>query len=306
MSKRGYISRYMLIIKRLKKKPYQSVDELQAYIESQLEYLRMQDDTLTIGNSERTLKRDFREIKNLFGIEIKYSKREKGYYINQTASENMNFQRMVEAFEIFNSLNLSDELKPIVLIENRKPQGTEHLFGIIHAIKNNLLIKFQYQKFWDDVAEGRNVAPLAIKEFKSRWYIIAKDTKDQKVKTFGLDRISELEISKEIFVFNDREAVLQKFKNCFGIFSPDEELSQKVILSFDSIQGKYIKSLPLHETQQIIKENDEELQIKLQLKITHDLLMELLSFGDSVKILKPKKLIASMKSIYKSALMQYD
>ena len=306
MSKRGYISRYMLIIKRLKAKPFQSVDELQAYIESQLEYLRMQDDTLSIGNSERTLKRDFREIKNLFGIDIKYSKSPKGYFINQPEYENMNFQRMVEAFEMFNSLNLSDELKPFVLIENRKPQGTEHLFGMIHAIKNNLFIQFQYQKFWDDFADERMVMPLALKEFKSRWYVIAKDTKDQKIKTFGLDRISNLVINPERFHASEKENVLQKFKNCFGIFSPDEELPQEIILSFDPVQGKYIKSLPLHETQQVIKENEEELQIKLQLKITHDLLMELLSFGDSVKILKPKKLIASMKSIYKSALAQYE
>jgi predicted DNA-binding transcriptional regulator YafY len=218
----------------------------------------------------------------------------------------MNFQRMVEAFEMFNSLNLSDELKPFVLIENRKPQGTEHLFGIIHAIKNNLLIQFQYQKFWDNVANERTVAPLAMKEFKSRWYVIAKDTKDQKVKTFGLDRISALDISREVFHAAEKAIVLQMFKNCFGIFSPDEELPEEIILSFDPVQGKYIKSLPLNETQQIIKDNEEELQIKLQLKITHDLLMELFSYGDAVKVIKPKKLIAAMKRIYEGALAQYE
>ncbi len=305
MSKRGYISRYMLIVKRLKAKPYQSIEELQVYIENQLEYLRMQDDTLSIGISERTLKRDFRDINNLFGIEIKYSKKQKGYYIKQTVAENMSFQRTIEAFDLFHSLNLSEDLKPFVLLENRKPQGTEHLFGTIHAIKNNLLVRFQYQKFWDDVADERKVLPLALKEFKNRWYLIAKDTKDQKIKTFGLDRISELDITKEFAIANEKEEVLQKFKNCFGIFSPDEENSQEIILSFDPIQGKYIKSLPLHASQQVITDSNEEFLIKIQLKITHDLLMELLSYGDSIKVIKPKKLISAVKKIYQSALAQY-
>jgi hypothetical protein len=32
----------------------------------------MQDDTLTIGFSKRTLQRDLREIRNIFGIDIEY------------------------------------------------------------------------------------------------------------------------------------------------------------------------------------------------------------------------------------------
>lgn len=46
MSKRGYISRYLLILKKLKVKPYSTYEELQAYIENQFDYLQMQDDTL--------------------------------------------------------------------------------------------------------------------------------------------------------------------------------------------------------------------------------------------------------------------
>ena len=73
MSKRGYISRYLLILKKLKAKPYSTYEELQGYIENQFDYLQMQDDTLNIGFSKRTLQRDIREIRNTFGIDIEYS-----------------------------------------------------------------------------------------------------------------------------------------------------------------------------------------------------------------------------------------
>ena len=126
MSKRGYISRYMFILKKLKVKPYSTYEGLHAYIENQFDYLQMQDDTLNIGFSKRTLQRDIKEIRNVFGIDIEYSKSQKGYFISQNENENMNFQRMMEAFDMFNSLNLAQDLTPFIHLEKRRPQGTEN------------------------------------------------------------------------------------------------------------------------------------------------------------------------------------
>jgi predicted DNA-binding transcriptional regulator YafY len=87
--------------------------------------------------------------------------------------------------------------------------------------------------------------------------------------------------------------------------APNAEKPSEVILSFDPFQGKYIKSLPLHETQDIIKDTDDELRLRLTLYLTHDFLMELLSYGDTVKVIKPKRLAMELKHIYTSALKQY-
>ena len=98
----------------------------------------MQDDTLNIGFSKRTLQRDIREIRNTFGIDIEYSTKSKGYFISQSEMENMNFQRMIEAFDMFNSLNLAQDLTPFIHLEKRRPQGTENLYGILHSIKKQI------------------------------------------------------------------------------------------------------------------------------------------------------------------------
>lgn len=184
------------------------------------------------------------------------------------------------------------------------------MFGLIHAIKNKLEIHFSYHKFWEDQPTDRTVAPLALKEFKNRWYLIARDlkpgTSSHSVKTFGLDRIKALDITgnkfKDIGYFNLDEA----YKYCFGIISPNDEEPQEVILSFDPIQGKYIKSMPLHESQQILVDNNNELQIKLLLYVTYDFEMELLSYGKYVKVLKPDSLVEEMKSRYANALANYQ
>jgi proteasome accessory factor B len=305
MSKRGYISRYLLILKKLKAKPYSTYEELQGYLENQFDYLQMQDDTLNIGFSKRTLQRDIREIRNIFGVDIEYSKTSKGYFINQSEMENMNFQRMIEAFDMFNSLNLAQDLTPFIHLEKRRPQGTENLYGLLHAIKNKFQVKFSYQKFWEDEISQRTVEPYALKEFKNRWYILAKDSKDGNIKSFALDRLANLEITNRNFEFPKIYNIEESYRYCFGIISPNDEEPQEIILSFDPFQGKYIKSLPLHHTQEILIDNEDELQIKLKLCLTHDLIMELLSFGDNMKVLKPDTLINEIKEAHQKAYLQY-
>ncbi len=305
MSKRGYISRYLLILKKLKVKPYSTYEELQSYIESQLDYLQMQDDNLNIGFSKRTLQRDIKEIRNVFGIDIEYSKINKGYFISQNETENMNFQRMMEAFDMFNSLNLAQDLTPFIHLEKRRPQGTENLYGLLHAIKNKLKIKFTYQKFWEEELSQRLVEPYALKEFKNRWYVLAKDSRDNNIKSFALDRLTNLEITTQHYQYPDNYSIEQSYRYCFGIISPNDEEPQEIILSFDPFQGKYIKTLPLHETQQVLVDSDEETRIKLKLYLTHDLVMELLSFGDNMKVIEPKSLADQIKQAHKNAYKQY-
>lgn len=149
MSKRGYISRYLLILKKLKANPNSSFVELKKYIENNFEYMQMQDETLQVAFGLRTFQRDVREIRNNFGIDIEYSRENKGYFISNSESENMNFQRRMDAFDMFNSLNLAQNLNQYIHLERRRPQGTEHIYGILHAIKNKVQVAFSYQKFWE-------------------------------------------------------------------------------------------------------------------------------------------------------------
>ena len=305
MSKRGYISRYLLILKKLKAKPYSSYAELNQYIENKVDNMQMRDDTLEVGFSKRTFQRDIREISNIFGIDIEYSKSAGGYFINQGEMENLNFQRMMETFDVFNSLRLAQDLSPHVHLEKRRPQGTENLYGLLHSVKNRLKIKFSYQKFWEEEKSERVTDPYVLKEFKNRWYILAKDNNDGRVKSFALDRMSSLEITNVTFILPANYSAEESYRYCFGIISPNDENPQEIILSFDPFQGKYIKTLPLHETQRVLIDNEDELQIKLHLHVTHDLVMELLSFGNNVKVLKPKLLANEIKAAHQRAFEQY-
>ena len=134
---------------------------------------------------------------------------------------------------------------------------------------------------------------------------MAKDHKDNAIKSFALDRISDLEITNQNYQYPNNYNIEQNYRYCFGIISPGYGEPQDIVLLFDPIQGKYVKSLPLHETQEILVDNDEEVKIKLRLFITYDLLIELLSFGSNMKVIKPKFLADKIKQAHEDAYRQY-
>ena len=298
MSKRESLSRYNLIVKRLRKKP-SAFNEIADYLSRESE---LQGYNFNI--SKRTFQRDVEDIFSLYQIEIRFDFSRRVYFIDSDGEPEAN-ERMLEAFDTFNALNIADRLSKYIHFEKRRPQGTENLYGLLHAIKNRLIISFSYQKFWEDEPSERNVEPRALKEFKNRWYLMAKDQGDKKIKTFALDRMSLLDISKKKFVVDDNFDVADYFKYCFGIIGPDKEKPEVVILSFDPFQGKYIKTLPLHETQEVLVDTAEELRIKLKIYITHDFLMEILAHGERVKVLKPKSLADQVKNELEKAIRLY-
>jgi predicted DNA-binding transcriptional regulator YafY len=47
------------------------------------------------------------------------------------------------------------------------------------------------------------------------------------------------------------------------------------------------------------------MKIKLKLCLTYDLVMELLSFGENMKVIKPKSLADQIKQAHQNAYRQY-
>ena len=111
----------------------------------------------------------------------------------------------------------------------------------------------------------------------------------------------DLKESSKDFKINIKE----KFKHSFGIISVDEGDPETVELSFTRKQGEYIKTYPLHESQQVVFENNEEIRVKLLIYVTYDFIMELLSFGSEMKVISPADLQEEIQESLEEALKNY-
>ena len=145
-----------------------------------------------------------------------------------------------------------------------------------------------------------------LKEFKNRWYLLAneKDGKDLFLKTFGLDRITDLEISNS--TFKPTKIDIEKyFINSFGIIYTENEQPEEIVLSFDPEQGQYIKTLPMHHSQKVLIDNYKEYRIQLTLFPTYDFEREVLSHGERVKIISPKSFRNHLSKEVKNMMKNY-
>ncbi|MCH8554720.1 MAG: WYL domain-containing protein [Schleiferiaceae bacterium] len=281
MAQRETIHRHHLIITKLRKHPC-TFEELADYLglESQL-----QEYDFTI--SQRTFQRDIRLIASVYNIEIVYDRSLGKYSISM--DENDSAKELVfEAFDTFNALNLTTRIAQHIHFQKRKPAGTLHLHGLLHSINQQVLVRFHHTKNYGSNEEQRHVAPLGLKEYRSRWYLVARDEKDQKIKTFGLDRVKDLEITTAKFTPPQDFSLDTYFQYSWGIIVGGQNQPEKVELQFTPFQGQYIKSLPLHPSQIILVDNDQELRVQLHVHATHDFMMEILSMTPEINVLKPK------------------
>lgn len=301
MSKRTYFKRYLWLYDLIKTQSYISFQEIEErFYKSSL----FMDDNANF--SKRTFHRDIKEIDELFEIEVLYSKSKCGYFI-EGEDINSNLDLLIDSYRIINTFHNFKDLHNYVTSEPFR-SGSEHLIIFLNAIKNRREIEFSYSKYIDNVEQKRIVQPYFLKEYKHRWYVIAKDKKDGKTKTFALDRImnTSFTLSPKACYDIPREITPNKyFADCFGIFCLPNTEPQIVELAFKPLKGKFIKSQPLHHSQKIILENQDELRVQLYIQITHDFIMELLSHGCEVKVISPISLIEEMKKIITENLNQY-
>lgn len=300
MAKDTYLARYTCIINRLEKGPA-TFEQLRDYLRRASEI-----DGREFSFSIRTLQRDIKDISEQLNIEIVNDRKgDRRYRIVERKDDSGFGSRMLDSYQILQAINASHTFQDVVFLEDRQPRGLEHFHGLLHAIRSKRITSFCYQKYTETATTNREVHPLALKEAQGRWYLIAVDTKDKKLKTFGLDRISDLEVHSYSFREKYTLDFKEKYRHSFGILTGDDLMEQRILLRFQREQGHYVRTYPLHQSQSIVEENETHIWIELSMFITYDLVKELLSYGASLLVEEPVSLRNRMKLILQNALNQY-
>ncbi|WP_407494704.1 helix-turn-helix transcriptional regulator, partial [Elizabethkingia anophelis] len=203
-------------------------------------------------------------------------------------------------------LNLHPDFSSFVFFETRKPTGLEHFYDLFFAIRNKRVVTFEHFSYQTRLMTSRKVQPLALKESKNRWYLIAVDTKDKALKSFGLDRINYMEVSNGKFREKYNLNFKEHFQNAFGVMNLAEQKPERIVLKCSRHQGEYIRSFPLHTSQKSFRETPQHIWFEFFLHPTYDFMQEVLSFGQEAVILEPICLSEQITAHLKNALKNYE
>lgn len=228
-------------------------------------------------------------IELLFDIQIKCNSNNE-YYIEEAADlrgANMR-TRMLNLISINSLLKDCKELNRQILFEP-VPAGEQFLAPIIEALRDNHAIQMTYQGFDKTHPSTFVVEPYCLKMFKQRWYLLAySPVKDRKL-VYALDRMHEVEITKQKYELpNDFDAEFY-FRNTYGV-SFAEEQPEEVKISISAGQANYLRTLPLHPSQKEEERNEEYSVFSYYVVPTFEFCQELYQYGSDVEVLAPEKL----------------
>ena len=193
---------------------------------------------------------------------------------------------------LFNTMSVSNmlidnqQLKDRIILEE-VPSGGNTLSTILEAMKKNQVIRINYQSFWRTDKTSSNIEPYGVKLFKQRWYVLAWNLNVKKLIVYGIDRIIDIQITDKKFTMPNEFVVSEFFNNYYGIIANTETQVQKVLLKLSAGQANYLRTLPLHRSQQEIKRDTEYSIFELHLCPEFDFQQEILSMGEEVEVLEP-------------------
>ena len=212
-------------------------------------------------------------------------------------------QKVIENSNISPNVQELFEKNTILETENHPSiGGIEMIAEILDAITKKKVLSVEYQKF-DDKIKTHEIKPLLLKEDKKLWYILGISVKRDSIITLALDRIVDVSIKEGGFdeiTFDSNEY----FKYSFGVTVSENEPIE-VIISFEPDQGNYLKNLPLHHTQEILEDSDNEFIIKVMVKPSYEFYSKILSYGKTATILSPDFLKKEFLNIFNSAVSNY-
>lgn len=252
----------------------------------------------------RTFFHHRRAIEQHFHLDIRCT--EKGeYYIEKPASRHDETLRnwLMDSYTVRDIMADSGHIASRIMVEE-VPSARTYLGSVTEALKGNNKIMFSYLGFNRSKRELAIVfRPYFIRLYKQRWYMLGLKEKDNSIRTYALDRVSDLRILTDTFEMPAEISPSDFFDNILGI-TASKASPDTVRIKTTSMRAKYLRALPLHHSQQEQSQNDYSI-FTYKLCINYELVHEILSYGSSVEVLAPKLLRTMVIDELRRTLDQY-
>ncbi len=234
-------------------------------------------------------------------------------------TESMEMLRQFKNVSLFSELNgviqkLEDKIfreskdqSPIIhLDKNEQLMGLEHLDTIYQAILKQIVLTICYQSFKAKAPTEFTFTAYILKEFNNRWFVVGEKKGENKILTLALDRIISLNFDIDTSYKKKKFNADKYYKNTIGVTVLRDDNIEDIELRVDKTNAPYVMSKPFHSSQEMIGEYpDGAILIKLRVHHNYELERLILGFGDSITVLKPRRLKQNIKKKVRKSYENY-
>lgn len=268
---------------------------------SLLSYLKKYD----IKVSAKTIERDLDYLKYSLHLDFEYDRRKRGYYFNTESQGADGIARFLELSYLAENVNQSDFAKYISYAETDLFKGIEYVPILLDAIDKQRIIEFNHQSYQRASNKIVTIEPYHLREYMNRWYVIGYKTDTRELRSFGLDRISNLSLSNVHFKKDTSINIKSLFMNAIGMIYDDGSLME-IEFKIPISQKNYFESLPLHKTQIHLSDINGEAYYQIRVINNYELEQKLLMHSRHLTLTKPKTLVDTFTKIVNDIHKRYS
>ena len=256
--------------------------------------------------SERTFNRDREFIASSFQIDIEYDARIRKYSLRnkEVIEENPIYRYLLSSLHINNLSAMAIKHKDKIMLQN-PPTGVELLHTVLNAIDQGRTLCFDYVSYYaKDRTLHFELIPAFVRLFEQRWYLIGEFTDRSQTRVLALERMHNLVIGKKQLSASPNITPQEFYDGCFGVIRDDKQ-AQTIKLKVYDKQVDYIRSLPLHASQQEIETGKDYAIFQYYFRPSFDFVQEILWHRDKVEVIEPKILREEVISLLRQMLERY-
>ena len=242
-----------------------------------------------------------------FLLDIACEKGTHRYYFSnpQLLNQHPILAHLIHNSALANLLQMYQGLEDRIILE--PTYSDERWLSLIaEAMQNNLRIEFVYRSFHSGgQLSKRKASPYGLRLFMKRWYLIA-DTGQESPYIYALDRIKDLYLSSETFKMPEDFSLNEYFRHCYGIIRSKENKPEELLLKVYGSQVLYLRTLPLHSSQEEIEIHESYSIFRYWLAPSYDLILALLSLGNTSEVINKGDIFYWLKHDLKHMLNRYE
>lgn len=247
-------------------------------------------------------------IADVFGIGIECDRSSNRYFIrnsNEISDSEAGIAWLIDTFTVNNMLSLAKErLSGRVSVEDI-PSGRKHLAPLMNAMQENNIVEIRYRKYGDTSPETRRVHPYGIKESSLRWYLVGWSEERGSCRVYALDRIERMDVLPETFRMPSGFDIDTLFATSFGSYL-SQAPGQTIVFRAFGKEASYIRDLPLHHTQTVIKKDEKSTTFSIFASPNDSLFLEFLRHGPKIEVLSPENIRSGMKELVSEMYGLYE
>jgi predicted DNA-binding transcriptional regulator YafY len=277
--------------------------------------------------SQKTIQRDLDHMRNARNLPLEYDDKKHGYYFTAPVSEFAPMQFSVgELVALFVAAKAVEPLRGTKIyrlvmeglrkITDASPQAAEVKWHeldaafsmkssgvlksdvviftkLVNAVTGRRELRFHYHKLKGSKPEPRRAQPYHVGRFENGWYLIARDLERAEMRTFALQRMSDLRVLGTRFR-RDPDFDLRRYLDSgFGVWSYAADAEPvEVRLIFTGWAARVVAERHWHDSQRITALDGEGGGIEFRARVAglEEITRWVLGFGRHANVLSPAKL----------------